>query len=442
MIDPSASRRGRFWLIIGVLVGALALTACGSSKGGGAATSSSSSVATTSTSSGSSATNAAASSTTQKCGEDYSVPASTNDPSGVLKALPANVQARYGSWPYTVSSTPWSSFKGVKPPWKIGLIMFPIGSPWQAHLVSEVQREFAAAKAQGLVTGSLITYIQPSQATATPEQQIAAVEQMVRQGVNGILILPLAGTPLGPSVTAAGKAHVPVVVLDNVIPNSPYAINVWSQNNSPAAAGVAGLVKSGNVLVVRGIAGNTVEQAFQTAAIHDIAACPGLKVVGTVWGKWTNASAKSAVLQYLTSHPGQKIDAVIQNGIMMAGIVDAFQSAGKPVPPISDGGCQGADLSWWLAHASTYSTVGVCFNGYQTAYTELRLLFRVLGGKGLKVNDVAIIPPIVTNKNLAVYATPGQPLSSTGENKGPLDAYCSNSCLDAYFTQPGTPGSF
>jgi ribose transport system substrate-binding protein len=396
-------------------------------------------VGTSAASAGATATAAAA----QKCGTDVVFPASVNDKSGVLKTLPAAVQARYGSWPYPVSSSPWASFAGVKPPWKIGLIMFAIGSPWQADLVSEFKKEFQQAKAAGLVKGSPDIYIQPSQATETPEQQIAAVQSMVRAGVNGILILPLNGSALGPSVTAAGKAHVPVVVLDNVIPNSPYAINVWSQNNSPAAAGVAGLVKTGNVLMVRGIAGNTVEQAFQNAAVADIAACPGLKVAGTVYGNWTNAAAKSAVLSFLTAHPGLTINAVIQNGIMMAGIVDAFQTAGiTPVPPISDGGCQGGDLSWWLAHQASYKTVGVCFNGYQTAYSELRILFRVLGGKGPKVNDVAILAPVVTNKNLSVFATPNLPLDSSTEPRGALNAYCSNTCLNAYFAKKGTPKGF
>ena len=376
----------------------------------------------------------------QKCGTD--VVYTNQDPKHILNTLTPAIRARYGSWPYTVAATPWSTFKGVKKPWKIGLIMFPIGSPWQQDLVNEAKKEFAAAKAKGLVSGSLVTYIQPSQATATPEQQIAAIQNMVSQGINGILILPLAGSPLGPAVTAAGKAHVPVVVLDNVIPNSPYAINVWSQNNSPAAAGVAGLVKTGNVLIVRGIAGNTVEQAFQDAAVADIAACPGLKVVGTVYGNWTNATAKSAVTAFLAAHPGLKIDAVVQNGIMMAGIVDAFQTAGVPVPPISDGGCQGGDLSWWLQHKSTYKTVGVCFNGFQTAYSEFRILLRVLSGHSLKLNDVAILAPVVTNSNISVYATPNEPLSWGGEPLGALSAYCSETCLNGYFNTPGSPGGF
>jgi ribose transport system substrate-binding protein len=444
MWGRNPARRGRAWIALPfALVIALIIAACGSSgetttntPSGGSSTA----AASTTTAAGSSTTASSSGGGQQQCGEDYTVP--PKDASGLLSSLPQDIQDRYKTWPYDIKPTPWKDFQGIKGPWKIGLIMFPIGSPWQADLVAQAKKEFEAAKAKGLVTGKLVTYIQPSQATATPEQQIAAIQQMVRDGVNGILVLPLAGNPLGPAIDAAGKKNVPVVILDNVVPNSDYAVNVWSQNNSPAAAGVAGIVKTGNVLVVRGIAGNTVEQAFQDAAVANIKACPGLKIVGTVWGKWTNATAKSAVLQFLQSHPGLKIDAVVQNGIMMGGIVDAFQTAGKKVPPISDGGCQGGDLSWWLAHKDSYQTVGVCFNGYQTAYTEFRLLLRILGGKGLLLRDIAITAPVVTNDNVDVYATEGKPLSWQGEPKGPIDAWCSQECLDAYFTQKGTPEEF
>ena len=224
------------------------------------------------------------------------------------------------------------------------MITFPVGSPWLANVISQLGVEFNKAKAKGLVEGTLQKYIQPSYATATPEQQIAAIQQMVRDGVDGIFLLPLAGPPLAPAIDAAGKAGVPVVILDNVIDQAKYAVNVWSQNNSPAAAGVAGLVKKGNVLIVRGIAGDPVEQAFQDVAVADIKASR-LEIAGTIYGKWTNSSAKAETLKWLASHPDTQIDAVIQNGIMMAGIVQAFQQAGRHVPPISGGGCQGGDLS-------------------------------------------------------------------------------------------------
>ncbi|HZR92450.1 MAG TPA: substrate-binding domain-containing protein [Gaiellaceae bacterium] len=417
-------RRGRFWAgsaAVSVVVAAVAAA-----------------LVTTSAS----ARPRAAAVATQQCGQDVSYIDRIKDPDGVFKKLPAQIKQRYAPWPYSVRATPWETFKGKKPPWKIGLITFPVGSPWLADLIKQVGIEFAKAKAKGLVTGSLLKYIQPSYATATPEQQIAAIQQMVRQGVDGILLLPLAGPPLAPAIDAAGKAGVPVVITDNVIDQAKYVVNVWSQNNSPAAAGVAGLVKKGNILRVRGIPGNPVEQAFEDAATADIKACPGLKVVGEIWGKWTNATAKAETLKWLAAHPTTKVDGVIQNGIMMAGIIQAFQQAGRPVPPISGGGCQGGELSWWLAHRKTYNTVATCFNGYQTAWSEFRILLRILAGKGLKVRDISVPVPIVTSKNVAVYATPGKPLSWPGEPRGPIDGWASNSFLDGYFLKPGNPGGF
>jgi ribose transport system substrate-binding protein len=395
-------------------------------------------LATSPATAGQQAATASAVAAAQKCGQDVVYKA--KDPDGVFKTLPKNIQARYGPYPYEIKKTPWEAFEGKQKPWSIGLITFPVGSPWLANLIKQVGVEFNKAKKKGLVEGTLKKYIQPSYATATPEQQIAAIQQMVRDGVDGILLLPLAGPPLAPAIDAAGKAGVPVVILDNVVADADYAVNVWSQNNSPAAAGVAGLVKKGNVLFVRGIAGNPVEQAFQDAAVADVKACPGLKVVGTIWGKWTNASAKAETVKWLASHPDTQVDAVIQNGIMMAGIIQAFQQAGRKVPPISGGGCQGGELSWWLRNKATYRSVATCFNGYQTAWSEFRLLARILDGRGLKVRDIHIPVPIVTNKNVHVYATPGKPLSWPGEPRGPIDGWASNKVLDGYFKKPGSPG--
>src|SRR5262249_16125657 len=150
------------------------------------------------------------------------------------------------------------------------------------------------------------------------------------------------------------------VLTSDVAPNSKYAINVFAQNNSPTYAGTLaqmkkhGLIGPGktvNVLMVRGIPGVTVEQAFYDAAVADLKACPGIKVVGTVWGKWNAATAKSEIVKFLASHP-EKIDLVFQSAVG-GGVIQAFQEAGRPVPVMNFGGSSGGDLSWWLANKNT-----------------------------------------------------------------------------------------
>jgi ribose transport system substrate-binding protein len=424
---------GRFLLAI-ALVGVLGVVVgCGSNgeTGGGsdAGASSSTSASTTAVKTIGGIT----------CGEDVKL--DVPDPDGVLAKLPAATRAGYDNWPYQVKASPWANFKGKKPPWKIGLVYVPPTTQYSVDLIKQLEDEFNAAKAKGLVTGKLEKYIQQSYDTATPEQQIAAIQQMVRNGVDGIIINPIAGPPLVPAIDAAGKAGVPVVVSFNVVDQSKYAINNWAQNNSPAVAGVLKQAPKGNVLIVRGIPGIPVEQAYQDAAERIIKACPDAKVVGTVWGQYSNATAKAEVSKWLASHPGVKVDAVVQNGTMMAGVIQAFEQAGRTVPPISGGGCQGGELSWWLKHQADYKTTAMCLNGYQTAWTEFRLLERVLDGRGLKVNAVSTPVPLVTNENLAQYATPDKPLNWPGESRGDIQAWANDKTLDAFFNKPGTPGN-
>ena len=124
----------------------------------------------------------------------------------------------YSSDPGALNASPWAHSKPVKGPWKIGYIAFAITNPYNQHVLDGLKTQFAEAKTKGLVTGSLITNIPATIAASTPEQEIAAVQQMVRQGVNAIIMEPIAGDPVVPAIDAAGKAGVPVILTDIPLP--------------------------------------------------------------------------------------------------------------------------------------------------------------------------------------------------------------------------------
>jgi ribose transport system substrate-binding protein len=360
--------------------------------------------------------------------------------SGVLTSLPKTVQHEYSGYPYSIDGTPWAAFKGIKGPWKIGYVSFPIGNSWQIGLHQQLVKDFAELKAKGIVQGTLQTYIQPSFSTATPEQQEAAISQMVKSGVNGILVQGLNSLAEKAAYDAAGKAGVPVVGLADISPFSKYFVNFEPQNNFWPIAKVLGQVKKGNILIVRGAPGVATEQAYYDGWLADIKACPSVKVVGTLWGQWSATTTKTQVLEWLTSHPGVQVSAVFDaSGI--SGVIEAFQEAGRPIPVITFAGSTGGDRTWWLDHKSTYTTYGQWFTGSQTATTAFRILLRILGGKGLKVRDIAIPGNEITNANIAESATPNEPLTwvsdVTNQNAPPL---ITNEGLNAFFKKPGTPG--
>jgi ABC-type sugar transport system substrate-binding protein len=379
-----------------------------------------------------------ASNASSKCGT--TVPVGPSNPGGVYATLSPELKQIYSSYPGELIQSPWATTKiTAKPPWKIGYIAFAITNPYNQDSLTGLKEQFAKAKQAGLVTGSLLTNIPATLAASTGEQQISAIQQMVRQGVNAIILEPVDSVAEAPAINAAGKAGVPVILADTPpAPNTQYAVSAWSQNQVEADAGALGIIKKGNIVMVRGIAGNQNDVVLHNQAIADLKNCPDIHVAATLYGNWDQGTAKTVVSQYIASHP-QPLAGLVQDGGMMAGIVQAFEANGLKVPTIADGECGGGDLSWWLAHKSTYRTVAGCFNGFQGAYTYFNVTLRVLANKGPKLNVLEMPTPPITNENLASFAQSGLPLSSQAEVGGPETAWCDNTCLDKYFNVTGPP---
>jgi ribose transport system substrate-binding protein len=360
------------------------------------------------------------------------------NPGGVYSTLSDELKKIYTSYPDDLIQSPWATTKiKAKPPWKIGYVAFAITNPYNQHVLDGLKAQFAKAKAAGLVTGSLVTNIPATMAASTAEQQISAIQQMVRQGVNAIIVLPVDSVAETPAINAAGKAGVPVILADTPpAPGNNYAVSAWTQNQVQADAGALGLIQKGNIIIVKGIAGNQNDVVLYNQKIANLKNCPDIKVAATLYGNWDEGTAKTVVSQYIASHP-QPIAGVLQDGGMMAGIVQAFEANGLKVPVIADGQCGGGDLSWWLSKKDTYKTVGGCINGFQGAYTYFNVTLRVLDNKGPKVNILSMPITPITNANLATFAKAGLPLSSQEEVGGPETAWCDNTCLDKYFNVSG-----
>jgi ribose transport system substrate-binding protein len=370
------------------------------------------------------------------CGTPVAV--GPKNPDGVYKTLSPDLQKIYTSYPDNLIASPWATTKiTAKPPWKIGYIAFATTNPYNQQVVDGLKAQFAKAKAAGLVQGDLVTNIPATMAASTGEQQISAIQQMVRQGINAIILLPVDSVAEAPAIQAAGKAGVPIILADTPpAPGSDYAVSAWTQNQVQADAGALGLIQKGNIVIVKGIAGNQNDVVLYNQKIANLKNCPNIHVAATLYGNWDEGTAKTVVSQYIASHP-QPIDGVLQDGGMMAGVVQAFEANGLKVPVIADGQCGAGDLSWWLAHKDTYKTVAGCINGFQGSYTYFNVTLRVLANKGPKVNVLSMPITPITNDNLAQFAKPGLPLSSQELVGGPDTAWCDDTCLDKYFNVPG-----
>jgi ribose transport system substrate-binding protein len=444
----AAIRRARRPLMVLALLAFMgaALSACG---GGSSSSSSSSTPAAEEESSGTEEAGAeeggsegsgesATASADTECGK--SVPIGPSNPSGIFKTLSPELQEIYASYPDELNESPWKGFK-KKGPWQIGLIGFPSINSYFKERLSGIEEEFDKAKAEGLVEGSLVTSIPGSPEQMTPESQISAIKRMVSQGVDLILLEPAGGTADKAAIDAAGEAGVPVVMADALMPGSKFAQPVLTDNYSEALANAMGIIKEGEVLVVRGAEGNTLDEIVYQQTKADIESCEGMSEAGSVYGEYDDTTTKTVVQQFLASHPGELAGVVTQGG-MVAGAVQALEAVGKEIPPFAMINPSGGALSWWLENTPEYEAAAQGLNGKQAAYTFFHVAMRLLEGKGPIANVLAIPAPSATNENLEEMAPKGQPLTYDGGPLGEPESWCGSKCLDQYFEEPGeTAGS-
>jgi ribose transport system substrate-binding protein len=370
------------------------------------------------------------------CGDTVAVGPKNKD--GAYATMSKRLQDVYSSYPEDIVESPWATKKiTAKPPWKIGYITVGVSNQYQNNVLKQLKAEFADAKAKGLVEGELVTNIPPSLAQSTPESQISAMKQMIRQGVDAIIVNPADSVAESATMEQAGEQGVPIILADvPPAPGSKYQTSTWTQNQVEADAGTLGIIKKGNILIVRGIAGNQNDKVLYNQKVQDLKNCPDINVASVLYGNWDNGTTKQVVSQYLASHP-EPVDGVLQDGGMAAGIIQAFESRGIKVPPVGMEQCYAGDLSWWLSKLPDYKTVAGCINGLQGGYVYMNAALRILSNKGPKYNLLSMPAVAIDNTNLKAYAQPGLPLTSDLELPGPKTAWCDNKCLDEYFNEPG-----
>ena len=147
-------------------------------------------------------------------------------------------------------------------------------------------------------------------------------------------------------ITKAVKAGITVVSFDGTVTSQEsYNLNydftgLGQHMVQTLSKGVGG---TGNVLVVRGVAGTVIDQQTYDGAKKELSSQPGLKVAGEVYGNWDDATAQSAVARVLPGLP--EIKAVVINGGGY-GVAQAFAAAKRPAPLIYFGN-RGYELKWW-----------------------------------------------------------------------------------------------
>jgi len=293
------------------------------------------------------------------------------------------------------------------------------GNTWRATMDNAFFTEAKQLEQAGML--SSYKYVCANNSVSTQESQMA---DFILEHPSVIVLDPTSSTALNGEIARAVAAHIPVLVTDSgpVTSTLPYELNAPNADlmltlDSYLAQRLHG---KGNVLVVRGIAGNLAEQQFYGATVSVFKKYPGIHVVGTVWGQWTDAISEQAVAKVLSGLPS--IQGVSQQGGSY-GVVEAFKAAGRPIPVI-EGDNRGTFLKWWAAEhkLNGYTTLSAATNpGIGAA--DVYVAVQIADGKAVPKN---MLMPILTidQQQLPQYA--GLPVTASASAVYPNSWYQKN----------------
>ena len=273
-----------------------------------------------------------------------------------------------------------------------------IGNSWRKQMVDEFTQVATQAKEDGKIADFVVT-----NADGTVEQQISQINGLILKGVDAIVIDAASPVALNGVVEQAVAAGIVVVSFDGTVTSGEsYNLNYDFAGLGGRMVEVLadGIGDAGNVLIVRGLAGNVIEEQTYEGTVEALKEHPDLAVAGEVYGDWDDATAQSAVARILPTLP--EIDAVVVNGGGF-GVAQAFEAAGRDVPLIYFGN-RGYELKWWAEQLEKGEYPSESSSPTPSVGTAaFWLAVKVLEGEDVS-KDLSMAFLTITTEDLADYA--------------------------------------
>jgi len=211
--------------------------------------------------------------------------------------------------------------------------------------------------------------------------QAATIDGLIAKHVNAILLDCNSLTGLNSAIAAAHKAGI-VVVAYNDLCNSPYVYQIQTVGQQFGTTMMKGLVSllhgHGNIVELRGIAGNAVDAAEASGFNAVVAKNPGIHVLNVSYAQWDDAQAQQIMGNLLSRY--SNINGVFTEGGMQQGVVRAYVTAKRKFVPVTGTDENGFACQLKQYHSQGLTGVQVGSQLWESAYA-MKIALAILSGQ-------------------------------------------------------------
>jgi ribose transport system substrate-binding protein len=291
---------------------------------------------------------------------------------------------------------------------KIYLSMSYIGNDWQGEAANMV-KAMAASKELAVKVDLQVQVAGPN-----AQRQIQQINAMVSAGAKAIVVYPISPTALNGAVRHACDRGVLIIAYDAEI-TEPCAYNVRIDQEEAGRVTAEWLAKKldgkGNIVVITGVPGTSVDTLRTKAAKEVFAKYPNIKIVAEAVGMWSQAVARTELSKILATHKWDEIDGLwMQVGCYTANTMETEAGISiDKLKPCAGEGSNGGRIQMLPVGTEvegangTYKPMGAPRISYASPpYSgglALKLAVEKLEGKDIPKTTVLPLP-IVTNETI------------------------------------------
>ena len=170
------------------------------------------------------------------------------------------------------------------------------------------------------------------------ERQIQQIDSLVGTGIDLLIVAPNQVSTISPAIDRAYDKGIPVIVFERKTNTKKYTAYMGADNYEMGHLMgeyiATRLNERGRIIEVMGLKGSSPAIERHNGFREAIAQHPGIQVVATLQGDWTEPTAYNTVKQWLDMNKdSEKIDLVFgMNDRTAMGARKAFEEAGRALP--------------------------------------------------------------------------------------------------------------
>jgi ABC-type sugar transport system substrate-binding protein/AraC-like DNA-binding protein len=146
------------------------------------------------------------------------------------------------------------------------------------------------------------------------ERQVQQIDSLVNSGIDLLIVAPNQVQTISPAIDRAYDKGIPVIVFERKTNSQKYTAFISADNYEMGRVMgeyiVARLHGQGNVMEIKGLEGSSPSIERHNGFMDAIKQSPGIQVVASLQGDWTEPTAYETTRQWLANHQDVRVDLV------------------------------------------------------------------------------------------------------------------------------------